>query len=102
MSRPDLSSFPSSQHQPRRSILSLRKLALMATVATGLGFGAFSLTPTFNAGGDIFSSAAQAQVSNEVGKVQRPAGFADVVERVKPSVISVRVNMREKPETSAD
>ena len=102
MFRPDLSSFPSSQNQPRRAILSLRKLALMATVATGLGFGAYTLTPTFDAGSGIFSTAAKAQVSNEVGKVQRPVGFADVVERVKPSVISVRVNIREKADTSAD
>jgi len=33
----------------------------------------------------VFSSAAHAQVNNEVRKVQQPIGFADIVERVKPS-----------------
>jgi len=45
---------------------------------------------------DIFSSAAHAQVNNEVRKVAQPIGFADIVERVKPSVISVKVNINQK------
>jgi serine protease Do len=100
MFRPDLSSFPSASQQPRRSLLSLRKLALMATVVGGLGSGVYALTPTFQSGGNFFSSPANAQVSTEVGKVQRPIGFADIVERVKPSVISVRVNIREKSDSA--
>src|SRR5262245_38716906 len=100
--RPDLSSFPSASQQPRWSLLSMRKFALMATVVGGLGVGAYRVAPSFLPGGDVFSSAANAQVSNEVGKVQRPVGFADIVERVKPSVISVRVNIREKADPSAD
>jgi serine protease Do len=94
--RPDLSSLPSANHQPRRSLLSMRKFALMATVVGGLGAGVFALSPSFLPNGDVFTSTAHAQVSNEVGKVQRPVGFADIVERVKPSVISVRVNIQEK------
>ncbi|MBV9561890.1 MAG: Do family serine endopeptidase, partial [Bradyrhizobium sp.] len=39
---------------------------------------------------------AHAQVNNEVSKVAQPVGFADIVERVKPSVISVKVNINEK------
>src|SRR5204862_4637990 len=39
---------------------------------------------------------AHAQVNNEVRKVAQPIGFADIVERVKPSVISVKVNINEK------
>ena len=45
---------------------------------------------------DVFTSAAHAQVNNEVRKVERPIGFADIVERVKPSVISVKINIAEK------
>src|SRR6201999_3632264 len=45
---------------------------------------------------DLFSSPAHAQVNNEVRKVAQPVGFADIVEHVKPSVISVKVNINEK------
>jgi len=34
--------------------------------------------------------------TTEVRKVERPIGFADIVERVKPSVISVKINIAEK------
>src|SRR5438105_10447447 len=97
--RPDPSSFPSASRQSRWSLHSMRKFALMATVVGGLGAGAYGLAPSFLPGSNVFSSA-NAQVSNEVGKVQRPVGFADIVERVKPSVISVRVNIREKADSN--
>src|SRR4030095_16203415 len=45
---------------------------------------------------DVFTSPAHAQVNNEVRKVERPIGFADIVERVKPSVISVKINIADK------
>jgi serine protease Do len=92
--RPDLSSLPSYQ-QPRRSLFSARKLALMASVVAGLGVAVYGVSPSHGPA-DIFSSPAHAQVNNEVRKVERPIGFADVVERVKPSVISVKVNITEK------
>src|SRR6202000_2264303 len=94
---PDLSSFPSHQ-PPRRSLLSARKFALMASVVAGLGVAAYGLDAS-NGSGDIFATPAHAQVNNEVKKVQQPVGFADIVERVKPSVISVKVNIREKVAT---
>jgi serine protease Do len=90
----DLNDFP-SYVPPRRSLFSARKLALMATVVAGLGAGIYGVVPTFN-NGDVFTTTAHAQVNNEVRKVQQPIGFADIVERVKPSVISVRVNIKEK------
>jgi len=99
---PDLSSLLSASAEPRRSFLSIRKFALMATVVGGLGAGAYALSPSFLPGGGILTSTAHAQVSNEVGKVQRPVGFADIVERVKPSVISVRVNIQEKADSNAE
>jgi serine protease Do len=90
----DLSSIPSTR-QPRRSLFSARKFALMASVVAGLGVAAYGLSPS-SAPLNVFSSPAHAQVNNEVSKVARPIGFADIVERVKPSVISVKVNINEK------
>jgi serine protease Do len=89
----DLSSLPSYQ-APRRSLFSARKFALMASVVAGLGVAVYGFGPSGSA--DIFASPAHAQVNNEVRKVAQPVGFADIVERVKPSVISVKVNIAEK------
>ena len=80
---------------PRRSLFSARRFALMASVVAGLGVAVYGFGPS-NGPIDIFSSTAHAQVNNEVSKVQKPVGFADIVERVKPSVISVKVNINEK------
>jgi serine protease Do len=96
----DLSSLPSYQ-PPRRSLLSARKFALMASVVAGLGVAAYGLGAS-NGFGDIFTSPAHAQVNNEVSKVAQPIGFADIVERVKPSVISVKVNIAEKESKEDD
>src|SRR5882724_5173993 len=90
----DLSSLP-SYRQPRRSLFSARKFALMASVVAGLGAAVYGFGPS-SGPADIFSSSAHAQVNNEVRKVAQPIGFADIVERVKPSVISVKVNINEK------
>ncbi|MFL6793186.1 MAG: Do family serine endopeptidase [Bradyrhizobium sp.] len=90
----DLSSFP-SYGAPRRSLFLARKFALMASVVAGLGVAVYGFSPP-QAPVDIFTSPAHAQVDNEVRKVERPVGFADVVERVKPSVISVKINISEK------
>src|SRR5258708_6554484 len=91
---PDFSSLPSYQ-APRRSLFSARKFALMASVVAGLGAAVYGFGPSHDPA-NIFSSPAHAQVNNEVRKVERPIGFADIVERVKPSVISVKVNINEK------
>src|SRR6202051_1553120 len=90
----DLSSLPSHQ-APRRSLFSARKFALMASVVAGLGVAIYGFGPSHGPG-DIFNSPAHAQVNNEVRKVDKPVGFADIVERVKPSVISVKFNINEK------
>jgi serine protease Do len=90
----DLSSLP-SYRAPRRSLFSARKFALMASVVAGLGVAIYGFGPS-QGPVDIFTSTAYAQVNNEVRKVDRPVGFADIVERVKPSVISVKVNINEK------
>jgi serine protease Do len=90
----DLSSLP-SYRAPRRSLLSARKLALMASVVAGFGVAVYGFGPS-QGPVNVFTSPAHAQVNNEVRKVEKPIGFADIVERVKPSVISVKVNINEK------
>src|SRR5882757_4791152 len=96
----DLSSLP-SYRAPRRSLFSARKFALMASVVAGLGVAVYGFSPSPGPV-DLFSSPAHAQVNNEVRKVERPIGFADIVERVKPSVISVKVNIKEKAAANDD
>jgi serine protease Do len=84
----------------RRSLLSTRKIALMATVSAVLaGALSFGAAPgNFN----VLGSPAYAQVNNEVSKVAQPTGFADIVQRVKPSVISVKVTMGDKAADVSD
>ncbi len=90
--RPD---FPPAHRSVRGSLLSLRKFALMASVVAGLGAAGYAMSPSFD-NANILSTRAVAQVSKDVRKVEQPTGFADIVERVKPSVISVRVRLAEK------
>jgi len=90
----DLSTLPSYQAS-KRPVFSLRKFALMASVVAGLGASVYGFSPSHGPI-DIFTSTAHAQVNNEVRKVAQPVGFADIVERVKPSVISVKVAMGDK------
>ena len=72
----------SVSHQP---LLSGRRLALLASAA-GLGavlvFGGAGVSPFSS-----LATPARAQTA------QRPVGFADIVEKVKPAVISVKVKM---------
>jgi serine protease Do len=82
----------------RSSLLSLRKLALMTSVVGGLAVTVCG----FGAGFDIFASSAQAQVKSAASSVSQPFGFADMVERVKPSVISVKVTMNQKATDKSD
>src|SRR5215472_16137875 len=70
-------------NQSTRPVMSLHRLLLLATVAS---FGAAALiTGPSGSQSPAFSRA------NAAEAVQRPAGFADLVEKVKPAVISVRV-----------
>ena len=91
----------SSNREQTRSVFSARKLALMASVVTGLGIAMYGFSPS-SGSFDVFSTAAHAQVSNAVSSATQPTGFADMVEKVKPSVISVKVTMKEKTTDAAD
>jgi serine protease Do len=97
----DLMTF--SPLQSRR-ILSARRIALLATAAAGFGAAAFFFTPTMPSNSGLLSSPAQAQnLTEKVQQLpQRPIGFADIVEKVKPSVISVRVKIDRPTQDSAD
>src|SRR5258708_1305255 len=93
-----ISQIPPSQSS-QSSLLSVRKIALMASVVTGLAVYGFS---PLSGGVGIIGSAAHAQVNKAASAVTQPYGFADMVERVKPSVISVKVTMKEKASDSSD
>ena len=63
-----------------------RRVGLMAGAAL-LGCGALASGPVWRVGLPALTSPALAQ------NLQRPVGFADIVEKVKPAVVSVRVKM---------
>jgi len=69
----------------------------MASV--GLGVAVYGFGPVPGAF-DIFGTAAHAQVNQAVSNLAQPTGFADMVERVKPSVISVKVTMKKGSDAS--
>lgn len=79
---------------PKRA-LPARRLALLASAA---GLGAVLVF----AGADVRFGPALSGLGTpaHAQSAQRPAGFADIVEKVKPAVISVRVKMNAGPETS--
>ena len=79
---------------PKSRRLTARRLALLGTTILGLSAGALIVAPSVLPYGQI----AVAQSQN----VGRPVGFADIVERVKPAVISVRVKMEARAQPSAD
>jgi serine protease Do len=77
-----------------RKILKPRRLALLASVA-GLSMAVLAAGP---AGYLPFNFAAPAHAAEAT---QNPAGFADLVTKVKPAVISVRVKIDGDAENSA-
>jgi len=76
----------SDRSAPKSRIFAARRLALAAGVA-GLGAAVLFAGPALVPQSGALSGGAYAQ------GLQRPVGFADIVEKVKPAVISVRVKM---------
>ncbi len=76
-------------------IRTARRLVLLASTA-GLGIAVLLGGPGSIPSLPQLSTPALAQSS------QKPAGFADVVEKVKPAVISVRVKLDQGPQMSSD
>jgi serine protease Do len=81
----------------KASGLSARRLVLLGTTILSLGIAGVLVAP------DAARHGALAQnVTQQAQTVQRPVGFADIVEKVKPAVISVRVKMNGGPQLSSD
>jgi serine protease Do len=79
--------------QPQRRSLSARRIALLATTIAGIG--AVAVFAPYAPKADFFARPAHAQNLTQQAQQlpQHPVGFADIVEKVKPAVISVRVKM---------
>ncbi len=83
-------------NQPPSGFLRGRRALLLGTTILSLGAAALFVAP------DAARHSAVAQnVTQQVQGVARPTGFADIVEKVKPAVISVRVKMNVGPQTSS-
>jgi serine protease Do len=82
-------------------VLSARRAVLLATTVLGLGAAAVLFTPDLRLTAG-FSSASAQNLSEQAQaqKTPAPVGFADIVERVKPAVISVRVKIDGGSETT--
>jgi serine protease Do len=95
----NMSNTPQDPHTPLghkpRSRPAARRIALMAGAAALVGLTAAGTQ--WPAHFDVFAPA-QAQVSAAVGRAEQPVGFADIVQRVKPSVISVKVRLGNRGE----
>jgi len=90
--------------QTPRRILSARRFGLLATTIAGLGAAAFFVAPNLTPNAAFFAAPAHAQnLTQEAQKLtQRPVGFADIVAKVKPAVISVRVKMEQESTVSSN
>jgi len=73
------------------SVLRRIRVALLATAIVSVGAAAIVVSPNW----DSFGTTAHAQNLSEKAQqiTQKPVGFADIVEKVKPAVISVRVKI---------
>ena len=78
-------------------LLGGRRLVLLGTTILSLGAAALIVAP------DAARHGAFAQnVTQQAQTAARPTGFADIVEKVKPAVISVRVKVDRGPQLSSD
>jgi serine protease Do len=77
---------------PKSRILSARRLVLLAGVA-GLG-----VTVLLGGAGILPQPASPLNAVAYAQGVERPMGFADIVEKVKPAVVSVRVKVASGPQ----
>src|SRR5271167_2174744 len=78
---------------PKKSgALSARRVVLLATTIVSLGAAALVVAPGLNLSSGYPAALAQ-NLTDQAHKLQAPIGFADIVEKVKPAVISVRVKV---------
>lgn len=76
----------------KRRKLSIRHLALLTTTVAGLGTAVLVVGPALNFSQGYTAAFAQ-NLSEQAKKIPAPVGFADIVAKVKPAVISVRVKV---------
>jgi serine protease Do len=69
-------------------------MALLATTIASLGAAALAFSPAMPSRSALITAAQAENLSEKVQQIpQRPVGFADIVEKVKPAVISVKVKI---------
>src|SRR5476651_1342816 len=90
--------FAPNSSKPRR-VLSARRIVLLATTIASLGVAALVVAPGLNLQGGYPAALAQ-NLTEQAKRVAAPVGFADIVEKVKPAVISVRVKLDGGSQTS--
>src|SRR4051794_22751617 len=83
---------PSDSPAPKSRLLPARRLAMLGGVA-GLGAAVLFAAPGFNPQGSLPGAAYAQNLTEQARKLPQPIGFADIVEKVKPAVISVRVRI---------
>ena len=84
--------IPAPHDTKKRHVLSARRVILLATTIASLGAAALIVAPGLNLPNGYPAALAQ-NLTEQAHKLQAPVGFADIVEKVKPAVISVRVKM---------
>src|SRR5271169_2473040 len=88
--KPSVTPVPTSPQKSR--VLSARRVILLATTIASLGAAALVVAPGLNLSNGYPAAIAQ-NLTEQAHKLQAPVGFADIVEKVKPAVISVRVRV---------
>ncbi len=83
---------PAPQTPQKRRLLSARRIVLLATTIAGLGAAALVIAPGLNLQGAYPGALAQ-NLTEQAHKLPAPVGFADIVAKVKPAVMSVRVKV---------
>jgi serine protease Do len=92
--------IPAPQSPKKRRVLSARRVILLATTIASLGAAALVVAPGLNLSSGYPAAMAQ-NLSEQAHALQAPIGFADIVEKVKPAVISVRVKVDGGPQPDA-
>jgi serine protease Do len=90
---------PAPETPKKRRVLSTRRVILLASTIAGLGAAAFVVAPDLNLSAHYPAALAQ-NLSEQAQKMPAPVGFADIVAKVKPAVISVRVKVNGGVQTS--
>lgn len=91
--------IPAPQDPRHRRVLSARRVILLTSTIVSLGVAALVVAPGLNLSNGYPAAIAQ-NLTEQAHKLQAPVGFADIVEKVKPAVISVRVKMDSGTQTN--